>query len=57
MATHRIHGEFTVEMAEMDGTPEQSAEILQDLMYERFGYLKYFSVYIDPKNCAVEEED
>jgi hypothetical protein len=56
MATHRIQGEFVAVMEEMDGTPEQSAEILLMLMHERFGYLQSFEVFIEDRHCTVEED-
>jgi hypothetical protein len=56
MATHRISGEFVAVMEEMDGSPEESAEVLFELLHERFGYLKRFDVYIDPSRCEDEEE-
>jgi hypothetical protein len=57
MATHRIQGEFVAVMEEMDGTPEQSAEILLMLMHERFGYLQSFEVFIEDHNCTIEEDE
>lgn len=46
MATHRITGEFVAVMEHMDGSPIESAEVLVNLMYERFGYLRGFEVWI-----------
>jgi hypothetical protein len=55
MATHRISGEFVAVMEEMDGSPEESAEVLFELLHERFGYLKKFEVHIDAARCTEEE--
>ena len=56
MATHRIRGEFVAVMEEMDGSPQESAAILLDLMHERFGYLKNFEVIINNNDCTQEEK-
>ena len=56
MATHRISGVFVAVMEEMDDTPVQSAEILMDLMCERFGYLKSFEVFVSEDRCNEEDQ-
>jgi hypothetical protein len=56
MARHRITGEFVATMSLMDGSLEESAEILMGLMYERFGYMHGFEIHITD-DCEVEATD